>query len=374
MILQQIENNEDNENQLVDSLEEVIKDLSDLYHDISFNESIDYDHEYVSSDYLEQYDLTTIINDDRETVTTNAQDEVTPQSETAIPNDALTDNAAVTDNTLTDTTAVTNTLTDTTGLTDTTLTDTSAVTDSTLTETTALTDTLTDTTAVTDSTLTDSTAVTDATAVTELAISVERETLFLLQRSNNLTETDMSVLSALLELEKLRGAQQDMEDQIQDKVNQLELLLENNGTEGTEGTDIPPHSEDSRPQKFIDQKPRDGKTLDISGKKKPIETSVNLFANLQAQLFGVLDARHKILQDVSEKLNRELAVFQQTVDFLQRLVNFKLDQGRDTNTAISANQPSASQYNNKTVKNAIKFNMSRQPLTLTLLESGVLFR
>ena len=107
MILQQIENNEDNENQLVDSLEEVIKDLSDLYHDISFNESIDYDHEYVSSDYLEQYDLTTIINDDRETVTTNAQDEVTPQSETAIPNDA------VTDNTLTDTTAVTNTLTDT---------------------------------------------------------------------------------------------------------------------------------------------------------------------------------------------------------------------------------------------------------------------
>ena len=286
----------------------MIKDLSDLYHDLSFNESLDYDHEYLS-DYQDQYDqstitdeidITTVINDDKETVTTttttNAEDEVTHETsltETTTPVTETT--TAVTDTT----SAVKNTL---------------AVTDATLTVTT--------------------TVVTDTAAVTELVNSVEAESLLLLQRSNNLTQTDMSVLSALLELEQLRGAQQDMEDQIEEKVNQLELLLENNGTRGTQGTNIP-HIEDLRRPKFIDQKARGGKTLDISGKKKTIESSVNLFANLQAQLFSVLDARHKILQDVSEKVNQELAVFQQTVDFLQRLVNFKLDQGRDKCSNLS---------------------------------------
>ena len=299
-ILQQIENNEDNENQLVDSLEEVIKDLSDLYYDISFNESIDYDHEYVS-DYQDQYDLTTItdeidittiVNDGGDTLTTNSEDEVTLESETVVTDATLTDVTAVREAGLTNTTAMTTP----------------------------------DTTAITDATLTDTNIIPETTtAPSEFDSSVELDTLFLLQRSNNLTETDMSVLSALLELEKLRGAQQDMEAQIEDKVNQLELLLENNGTLVTDIPDI----EDIRRPKFIGQKPRDGKTLDVVGKKKTIETSVNLFANLQAQLFSVLDARHKILQDVSEKINQELAVFQQTVDFLQRLVNFKLDQGRD---------------------------------------------
>merc|ERR1719150_2593727 len=99
MILQQIENNEDNEKQLVDSLEEVIKDLSDLYHDISFNESIDYDHEYVS-DYVDHYDLTTItdeidittiINDARDTLITSGEDEVTLESETAVTDAPLAD-------------------------------------------------------------------------------------------------------------------------------------------------------------------------------------------------------------------------------------------------------------------------------------------
>ena len=297
MILQQIENNEDNEKQLVDSLEEVIKDLSDLYYDISFNESIDYDHEYVS-DYQDQYDLTTItdeidittiVNDGGDTLNTNSEDEVTLESETVATDATLTDATAIREAALTDTNAIT-------------------------------TAPLTDTTSITDATLTETTTA----AVTDTAAS-ELDTLLLLQRANNLTETDMSVLSALLELEKLRGAQQDMEAQIEDKVNQLELLLENNGTLGTDIPDI----EDIRRPKFIGQKPRDGKTLDVLGKKKTIETSVNLFANLQAHLFSVLDTRHKILQDVSEKINQELAVFQQTVDFLQRLVNFKLDQGRD---------------------------------------------
>ena len=296
-ILQQIENNEDNENQLVDSLEEVIKDLSDLYYDISFNESIDYDHEYVS-DYQDQYDLTTItdeidittiFNDGGDTLATNSEDEVTLESETVATDATLTDVTAIREAALTDTNAMT-------------------------------TAPLTDTTSITDATLTETTTA----AATDTAAS-ELNTLLLLQRANNLTETDMSVLSALLELEKLRGAQQDMEAQIEDKVNQLELLLENNGTLGTDIPDI----EDIRRPKFIGQKPRDGKTLDVLGKKKTIETSVNLFANLQAHLFSVLDTRHKILQDVSEKINQELAVFQQTVDFLQRLVNFKLDQGRD---------------------------------------------
>ena len=291
MILQQIENNEDNEKQLVDSLEEVIKDLSDLYHDISFNESIDYDHEYVS-DYVDHYDLTTItdeidittiINDARDTFITSGEDEVTLESETAVTDAQLADPIVEAD-----TTAVTDIPTTTNGVED----DTALI----------------------------------GNAESEFGRTRELESLLLLQSSNNLTETDMSVLSALLELEELKGAQQDMEEQIQDKVNQLELLLDNNGTLEV-GTDIP-DIQDLRRPKFSDQKPRDGKTLDVEGKKKTIETSVNLFANLQAHLFSVLDARHKILQDVSEKINQELAVFQQTVDFLQRLVNFKLDQGR----------------------------------------------
>ena len=105
-------------------------------------------------------------------------------------------------------------------------------------------------------------------------------------------------------------------EQIQEKVNQLEDLLETNSSLTPE------------------QLPRGGKTLiDDQG----VETAGNLFENLQVQLFNLLESRHKFLQDVSQTINQELGVFQETVHFLERLVNFKLDQGRDEYSNQSIN-------------------------------------
>ena len=77
-----------------------------------------------------------------------------------------------------------------------------------------------------------------------------------------------------------------------------------------------------------DRVPRKGKTIsgfeEVSRKKAK---TVNLFENIQKQLFSLLDERHKILQIVSQKINTELAVIQQTVAFLQQLLNLKFDQG-----------------------------------------------
>ena len=126
----------------------------------------------------------------------------------------------------------------------------------------------------------------------------------------------MEVLTALLELERLRGEEREMREQIQEKVNQLEDLLETNSSLTPE------------------QLPRGGKTLsDDQG----VETAGNLFENLQVQLFNLLESRHKFLQDVSQKINQELGVFKETVHFLERLVNFKLDQGRDKYSNQSIN-------------------------------------
>ena len=56
-------------------------------------------------------------------------------------------------------------------------------------------------------------------------------------------------------------------------------------------------------------------------------TKINLFDNLQKQLFVLLNERHKFLQDISHKVNQELGVIKQTVKFLKQLADFKLDQG-----------------------------------------------
>ena len=211
----------------MDSLEEVIKDLSDLYHDISLDESLDYDHEYSSDDPEPQHELVTT-----ELTTTILSIERT---------------------------------------------------------------------------------------TTEAPLTAEQEALEELQSSHNLTLADMEVLTALLELEKLRGEQQDMMELIENKVNQLEDLLE---TGDTKQISLPP---------LGPQLPRGGKTLkdnSLDDKAEVVEASLSLFSNLQAQLVSLLDTRHKFLQDISHKINQELGVLQQTVGFLQRLVNFKLDQGR----------------------------------------------
>jgi hypothetical protein len=50
------------------------------------------------------------------------------------------------------------------------------------------------------------------------------------------------------------------------------------------------------------------------------------FNNLEQQIFSELQARHRFLEVISGTIGREMGTFRNTVSFLQRLVNFKLDQ------------------------------------------------
>ena len=157
---------------------------------------------------------------------------------------------------------------------------------------------------------------------------ITRQALSQLQTAN-LSSSDMNILTALLELEILRGEQKDTRQEIQDKLLELEQLLNNNtDIQGDENNQI--LLLDSNAD---DQLPRRGKTVPLDNLESVnniVETkvkTVNLFENIQKQLFSLLDQRHRFLQVVSKKFNSELEVIQQTVRFLQQLVNLKLDQG-----------------------------------------------
>ena len=147
----------------------------------------------------------------------------------------------------------------------------------------------------------------------------------------NLTEKDMKILTALLELETLKGEQKDTRQEIENKLTELELLLDTDDS----SLDIDDIDQLVNIQETATQKPRRGKTVqEFESAVQGIQTAVNiktqavnLFENIQKQLFRLLDERHKFLRIVSDKINSELNVIQQTVSFLQQLVNLKLDQG-----------------------------------------------
>ena len=149
----------------------------------------------------------------------------------------------------------------------------------------------------------------------------------------NLTEKDMKILTALLELETLKGEQKDTRQEIENKLTELELLLDTDDN----SLDIDDIDQLVNIQDVATQKPRRGKTVqEFESAVQGIETAVNiktqavnLFENIQKQLFRLLDERHKFLRIVSDKINSELNVIQQTVSFLQQLVNLKLDQGNN---------------------------------------------
>ena len=144
-------------------------------------------------------------------------------------------------------------------------------------------------------------------------------------KAANLTEKDMSILTALLELEILKGEQKDTRTEIENKLLELELLLNSNSTSikdlvTRKTTDIDSASEGRIPRK--------GKTIsEFETIANTTAQTVNLFENIQKQLFSLLAERHKFLRLVSQKINSELAVIQQTVAFLQQLINLKFDQG-----------------------------------------------
>ena len=162
---------------------------------------------------------------------------------------------------------------------------------------------------------------------------ITRQALARLQTAE-LTARDMSILTALLELETLKGEQKDTKAEIENKLSELELLLNAN-------TSLTSGHEDRKELITLgdtlgttdttaagQQKPRRGKTIselatagaDIA---EVTAQTVDLFENIQRQLFSLLAERHKFLQIVSQKINAELGILQQTVSFLQQLVSLK---------------------------------------------------
>ena len=152
----------------------------------------------------------------------------------------------------------------------------------------------------------------------------------------NLTERDASILTALLELEILKGEQKDTTKEINTKLQQLELLLNSNSNSIINNISITSNHVQGqeiitlKDANKIKQKPRRPKTIpdNILAQKT---STVNLFQNIQSQLFNLLDERHKFLKIVSQKINAELHVIQQTVQILQQLINLKLNHGEKLN-------------------------------------------
>ena len=145
----------------------------------------------------------------------------------------------------------------------------------------------------------------------------------------NLTDKDMKILTALLELETLKGEQKDTRQEIENKLTELELLLDADNSLSIDDIEQLVISQTSAAE-AENQKPRRGKTAAEFQAAVDVKTqAVNLFENIQKQLFKLLDERHKFLRIVSDKINSELSVIQQTVNFLQQLVNLKLDQGNN---------------------------------------------
>lgn len=67
----------------------------------------------------------------------------------------------------------------------------------------------------------------------------------------------------------------------------------------------------------------------VVAKVKSTNTTLHLFSslnNLEHQIHSQLQHRLQFLETISQTMQRELQIFRQTVDFLRRLVNFKLDQ------------------------------------------------
>ena len=92
-----------------------------------------------------------------------------------------------------------------------------------------------------------------------------------------------------------------------------------------------------------EQEPRAGKTLSPEAKEKAVavfgsvpglvqakvastNTTFHFFNNLEHQIHSQLQNRLHFLEVISNTMQRELQTFKQTVDFLKRIVNFKLDQ------------------------------------------------
>ena len=154
-----------------------------------------------------------------------------------------------------------------------------------------------------------------------------------------LSSKDKRIVLTLMELEELRGRQQDMKHEIQVRLNILEALLEGGDVDALEIGN----------QTLATEKPRKGKTFAEDGglgpnfvetagkiagaipgfvvtKVQGVKATFHLFDNLQRQIVSLLETRVEFLHVISRTIQQEVEIFKQTLEFFRRLVNFKLDQ------------------------------------------------
>ena len=154
-----------------------------------------------------------------------------------------------------------------------------------------------------------------------------------------LNDKDRRIVLTLMELEELRGRQQDMKHEIQVRLNLLEALLEGedpvligNRTLSTEkprkGKTFGAFAEEGLGPNFVETAGKIAGAIPgfVVSKVQGVKSAFHLFDNLQREIVALLDTRVEFLHVISRTIQQEVEIFKQTLEFFRRLVNFKLDQ------------------------------------------------
>ena len=155
-----------------------------------------------------------------------------------------------------------------------------------------------------------------------------------------LNDKDRRIVLTLMELEELRGRQQDMKHEIQVRLNLLEALLEGedpiligNRTLSTtekprKGKTFGAFAEEGLGPNFVETAGKIAGAIPgfVVSKVQGVKSAFHLFDNLQREIVALLDTRVEFLHVISRTIQQEVEIFKQTLEFFRRLVNFKLDQ------------------------------------------------
>ena len=151
-----------------------------------------------------------------------------------------------------------------------------------------------------------------------------------------LSSKDRRIVLTLMELEELRGRQQDMKHEIQVRLNILEALLEggnaleigNNSLSTEQPRKGKTFAEDGLGPNFVETVGKIAGAIPglVVSKVQGVKATFHLFDNLQRQILSLLETRVEFLHVISRTIQQEVEIFKQTLEFFKRLVNFKLDQ------------------------------------------------
>jgi len=151
-----------------------------------------------------------------------------------------------------------------------------------------------------------------------------------------LSSKDRRIVLTLMELEELRGRQQDMKHEIQVRLNILEALLEggnaleigNNSLSTKQPRKGKTFAEDGLGPNFVETVGKIAGAIPglVVSKVQGVKATFHLFDNLQRQILSLLETRVEFLHVISRTIQQEVEIFKQTLEFFKRLVNFKLDQ------------------------------------------------